>query len=133
MSVHIRRPDFRALYPTKERFAVALAQFKRIKAGDGAHAKHAVDVAGLAPDSLKSTGIPPRLSMRQASSHMAQLAGARIVSEHEGLVETLLLSVPKFKDPANAAVHCDPRHLRHFASVLQAFGDGVRYIVVASP
>jgi hypothetical protein len=113
MSVPIRRPDFAAIYPTEESFREAIAHFDSVADQTATAPAPAPDFVHWAPED-SGHGLPPRLSLRQASAFFVRMAGGRIVSEHEGLVDTLLPSVARFSDAASPARRVDRRHLRHY-------------------
>jgi hypothetical protein len=153
MSVPIRSPDFDVLYPTQESFDRAMTRFGGVaipRGSIGTAVAGGLPMSGASGSPLKAFGVSPRVaplvpdpvdeaallqlpSIRGASIALLRKGQARIISEHEGRVEMLLLTVPKFNNKATPAVHIDPLHLRHFASVMAAFGNAVKYVIVAAP
>jgi len=126
MAVPIRRPDFCSMYPTLESFDRAMKQFAEVS--------HQTD--GLARVAALSTAAAP-LAAAAAPSDVAAVApaaaGGRIVPDHQGLIEMLLLTVPKFDDPASPGIAVDSRTARHIGSVLKGLGDTVEYLMVCAP
>ena len=71
--------------------------------------------------------LPPGFSMRTLADDIAESVGGRIVSEHDGLIETLLISVPRDSRPI------DPLDARHYTALFQGLGTWVKYVVVCDP
>ena len=125
MAVPIRRPDFLGMYPTQESFERAMKQFAEV-----AHKPDVVVGAEEAP------AVPAATPADAAPAGVATVTSAvagRIVSDHEGLIEMLLLTVPKFDDPASSGTGVDSRTARHIGGVLKGLGDTVEYLMVCAP
>ena len=74
--------------------------------------------------------VPSGAPVRARGNRMLEGAGTHIVSEHEGRVTRLLLTVPKaYGGPASV----DAREARHFETLIGRMGTQVNYLVVAAP
>jgi len=132
MSVPIRRPDFNAAYPSEEDFPRAMAQFAAVAMSGTAFLPAAPAPPIALPD---ASGLANLSSARDLGVSILNACGARVLSDHEGLVKMLLLSVPKGTETAFPAPPStiDPRHLRHFDTLFRVFGNQVDYVIVATP
>jgi hypothetical protein len=130
MFTPIRRPDFAAIYPTERAFEEARSDFESAVAaepvGQPPTAIESLDLAKIRRDAL-----PRGFSLRVLAHEALESADPQIVSEHEGRISELLLTIPKHSDSAGNAV--DPLHARHFKAILAAFGADVRFVIVAAP
>lgn len=130
MSVPIRRPDLDALFPTRLAFDQAIevpAPITTLQPGEGGLLQ---PLWGL--QDLETAGIPAGWSARAMAMEMLKTLEARIVSEYEGAIDMLLLTVPKVDDAAQPGA-IDPRLAGHFKSVITHFSRGVHFVIVAAP
>lgn len=117
-----RAPDFAAMYGSKAEF---LAR-KRVSAAPCAKEQSIPPFEGL--EMFRVSGrLPGGFSNRMLSHEIIQGLDARIVSEHEGLVDTLLIAVPR-GDPALSS-----RNSRHYKALFLGLGEWCRYLVLCDP
>lgn len=124
-----RKPSFHRLYPTKKAFDEDRARF----AASAAKPKSTMALPHFDPavfaDMLASTEIPSRFSTRVLGDYLLAKSSTHIVSEHEGLIERLLITVPrdsKYEDGV------DPKDARHFKTLLKHLGGKVEYVILHS-
>jgi hypothetical protein len=131
MTIPIRRPDFKKRYSTAAAYARAVRDFRSARSAP--RARRAAPRAAPAADAgaLARGRLPRGFSLRSLGSRALESAGARILSEHEGEIGTLLLTVPKHDDERGNVV--EPRLARHFRHVLGGLHSGVKYVIVAAP
>lgn len=131
MKIPIRRPDFKRRFATRAAYSRAVGEFRSARAA--APAARAMPRAPAAADidAVARGEVPRGFSMRSLGNTALASAGARIVSEHEGEIGALLLTVPKHDDERGNVV--DPRLARHFRHVLGSLHAGVDYVIVAAP
>jgi hypothetical protein len=131
MKVPIRRPDFKKRYATPAAYARAVRDFRSARAAPAVNGAPSRAVVASDAGALARGSLPRGFSMRSLGNQALESAGARIVSEHEGAIGALLLTVPKHDDERGNVV--EPRLARHFRHVLAALHRGVKYIIVAAP
>lgn len=128
--VLFRKPDFHKVYPTARDFAAALDLFKASSAlPKQARAIDTPDLAAL-EGALSSGHLPPHVSSRAIGQALLKASDSRIVSEYEGRIGTLLITVPRDFDHDD---HVHPLHARHFQALLRGMGPTVKYVIVHSP
>jgi hypothetical protein len=122
-----RAPSFRAAFANRN----ARNQTPAVTSA----AKHPVDkTAGVKSalediENIRATGRLSRgFSTRSLGPEIARTIGAKIVSEHAGLIETLLVTAPRSYDG-----DLEPLHARHYQALFAGLGAGVNYIVVCDP
>lgn len=117
-----RAPNFTAKYKSESAF------LKRRNATPISYAKAKkleplVDLERV----LSSRRLPGGFSNRMLSHEVARSIDARIVSEHEGLIETLLISVPRGEP------NLHPVYARHYDALFKGLGSWVNYVVLCDP
>jgi hypothetical protein len=131
MKIPIRRPDFTKRYSTAAAYARAVRDFRSARSAPAVTRARPRAVPASDAGALARGSLPPGFSMRSFGSQALESAGARILSEHEGEIGALLLTVPKHDDERGHVV--EPRLARHFRHVLGALHPGVQYVIVAAP
>lgn len=130
MKLPIRQPDFNRTFPTSRSFENTIAKFHATKDAPATHEfvplpEESVDISAVA----KTASIPAGLSVRVHSTRMLEVAKTRIVSEHEGRVKKLLLTIPK----PSGVEPVDAREARHFETLIGQMGPDIDYVLVAAP
>lgn len=124
MKLVSRQPDFNRAFRTSRAFENAMATYRAAK-----HPRATPELVALPDESVdvsEMSVIPGGLSVREQSTRMLEAAGTRIVSEHEGRVQRMLLTVPKPWSPHAV----DLREARHFETLIARLGPAVEYVVV---
>jgi hypothetical protein len=131
MKIPIRRPDFKRRFSTRAAYARAVAEFRDARTAPAL--ERAAPRATSVPDvgAVARGDLPRGFSMRSLGNTALESAGAHIVSEHEGEIAALLLTVPKHDDERGNVV--EPRLARHFRHVLGSLHSGADFVIVASP
>ena len=75
-----------------------------------------------------SKSLPRGFSLRNLGVALAESVSARIVSEHEGLIDTLLITVPR-----DIEKPIDELDQRHYHALFSGLGNHVNYIVLCDP
>ena len=132
MKVPIRRPDFKARHKKRASYAAAVRDFRDAAPGMRAPRRALTARAAAAPPDrpLPAGAIPRGFSLKAVTGDVLASAGAQIVSEHQGVIESLLLTVPKAENERPEAV--DARLARHYRRVLTALHDGVHFVIVSA-
>lgn len=123
-----RKPNFHSLYPTKKAFDDAHQIFQAAAMKQQSVGAPATDMAEITR-ALNSGRIPERFSTRVLGAELLAGAGSRIVSEHEGRIARLMITVPRDSHSANGMSALDERHFR---TLLQHLGQ-IDYVIVHSP
>lgn len=121
-----RAPGFTSLYADEDHFNDQL---------DDAGPPPTYARGGAAPRARSASlehvatarGLPAGFSPRNLGQPLAQQVGGRIVSEHDGLIDTLLVCVPRHSRGV------DPMDARHYAALFAGLGAEVNYLVVCGP
>ena len=116
-----RTPNFNAIYSDEAEFA-----YQR----DAVPASPSRAVPGGTETLAQITAgrrLPTGFSMKTLAHEIAETVGGKIVSEHDGLIDTLLISIPRDSRPI------DPLDARHYAALFQGLGMWVKYVVVCDP
>jgi hypothetical protein len=71
--------------------------------------------------------LPKGFSMRNFGLEIAKNISGKIVSEHEGMIDFMLISVPRDNKPI------DFLDARHFSALFKGLGTWVKYVVVCDP
>jgi hypothetical protein len=122
------------MYPTQESFERAVNQFDEVaRRPDMAQPPAAPAHATAQPATEASPSNIGAVASAAQSLQAAASAGSRIVSDHQGLIEMLLFTVPKFDDPASPGTVVDSRTARHIGGVLRRLGNTVEYLMVCAP
>jgi hypothetical protein len=122
-----RAPSFRAAFANRNARTQASAATTAATDKVGKPAGNKPTLEDIA--SIRATGRLSRgFSTRSLGPEIARTIGAKIVSEHEGLIDTLLVTVPRSYDGTLAQLHA-----RHYQALFAGLGAGVNYIVVCDP
>lgn len=117
-----RAPDFRSKYRSKDDFI----NRRKMQVVQYAKSDKAFQISHL--EGLKaSRQLPKGFSNRMLSHEVTKTLGARIVSEHEGTIDTLLISVPRDEPQLY------PLYARHYEALFRGIGDWVNYVVLCDP
>lgn len=132
MHVPIRRPDFSARHATRGSYAAAVEAFRALRRRPAAAAAGAPRRPAMRKSAAPVAGgpVPKGFSLRGAAHQMLAGAGARIVSEHQGTIDALLLTVPKAENGRPNAV--DARLARHYRRILAALHPKCQFVIVAA-
>jgi hypothetical protein len=132
MKMPIRRPNFKVRHTKRESYAAAVRDFRDAVPEMTAPREARAVRETVAPPArpLPEGAIPPGFSLKAITTDVLRSAGARIVSEHEGAIGSLLLTVPKAENGRPEAV--DARLARHYRRVLSALHDRVHFVIVAA-
>jgi hypothetical protein len=118
-----RAPPFRSAYPSARDF-----QWTRAAAA-GHSAKPSPKSALEEIANVRATRRLARgFSTRSLGPEIARTIGAKIVSEHTGLIETLLITAPRADGGG-----LEPLHARHYEALFRGLGAHVNYVVVCDP
>jgi hypothetical protein len=117
-----RAPDFKKLYADEAEFVVQ-------RDGLPTPTGRAKPPAPFSAERLRTErAIPRGFSIGALGREIARSVSARIVSEHDGEVDYMLVSVPR--EPRKPIDELDARH---YAALFAGLGRSVRYIIVCDP
>ncbi|HWN44254.1 MAG TPA: hypothetical protein VNW71_18665 [Thermoanaerobaculia bacterium] len=120
-----RAPSFADLFASKDEFEAA----RSAEITTPPPAAPAADATLHQLEDARSTGqLPSGFSMRKLGAEIAEAVGAKVVSEHEGLIDTLLITIPR-----QTAKPIDLLDARHYRALFSGLGNWVKYVVLCDP
>lgn len=117
-----RAPNFKELYGSKERF-LAKKSHRAIHYPALGKLKAIESLESL----IQQRRLPMGFSNRRFSGAISRMVGGKIVSEHEGRITKLLITVPRSKSKLS------PRHARHYGALFRGMGSWCSFVVLCDP
>ena len=139
-AVRTRRPNFAEIHPNQASFNAARTKDPDVgsRVADHIRALARPDVtdsfAEFSVDALRQRADRrlESLSLRRFSDYISGVLSTTIVPASHGRIEDLLLTVPPATNNRGKTV-VNPRHARHYMSLIAGLGDNRTYTVVCHP
>jgi hypothetical protein len=120
-----RAPNFSSLYANQVEFEY---QREKLPLPSESLTTSQLETASKKFEQFKvNRKLPTGFSTRAFSLDLAKEIGGKIVSEHDGKIDFMLISVPRDTKPI------DPLDARHYSALFKGLGSWVKYIVVCDP
>ncbi len=117
-----RAPNFKRLYADINEFQIQRDEVQPIAGA----------IKAAVPFSMgrikNERRLPSGFSVRSFSLEIAHSIQSKIVSEHDGLIDQLLIAVPR-----ETKAPIDPMDARHYFALFKGLGSWVKYIVLCDP